>query len=373
MIEGHNIFRFDLEYIEARARRHGVRAAVGARRQRAARPAGAALTSPSAPSATAATRSAGRHVVDTWMLAQLHDVGARDLPSFGLKDIARHLGRGRRRPHVRRRLARSRAQLAEVARPAHGLRGRRRAGDARRGRHPGAARTSSRPSSLPFDYQSATLRGAAAKIDTLLLREYLRRGHAVPAPGVPASRSAAASPPSGNRASAAPVLHVDVTSLYPSLMLAGGIAPASRRAGRVPRAARSPARRPRARQAPGPQCRRPRASARTSTRCSRSFKILINAFYGYLAFSRRPLQRLRRRRSGHRRGPRGRDGDRGAPDRARRRADRGRHRRRLLPRRPTDHTPSDDDAAAGGRSPPSCPRASRSSSTAATPRCSPTR
>ena len=28
---------------------------------------------------------------------------------------------------------------------------------------------------LPFDYQSATLRGAAAKIDSLLVREYLRR------------------------------------------------------------------------------------------------------------------------------------------------------------------------------------------------------
>src|SRR6185503_5492133 len=35
---------------------------------------------------------AGRHIVDTWMLAQLHDAGTRDLPGFGLKDLARHFG-----------------------------------------------------------------------------------------------------------------------------------------------------------------------------------------------------------------------------------------------------------------------------------------
>src|SRR5207253_9240975 len=36
---------------------------------------------------------------------------------------------------------------------------------------------------VPFDYQSCTLRGAAAKIDALVLREYLARGQAVPLPG----------------------------------------------------------------------------------------------------------------------------------------------------------------------------------------------
>src|SRR5207247_5081308 len=34
----------------------------------------------------------GRHIVDTWILAQLYDVGARDLESYGLKDVARHFG-----------------------------------------------------------------------------------------------------------------------------------------------------------------------------------------------------------------------------------------------------------------------------------------
>ena len=34
----------------------------------------------------------GRHIIDTWILAQLYDVAARDLPSYGLKDVARHFG-----------------------------------------------------------------------------------------------------------------------------------------------------------------------------------------------------------------------------------------------------------------------------------------
>src|SRR5436309_15737536 len=91
VLEGHNVFRFDLEYLEARARRHGVALAWGRdgspMRSRPARLSVAERTI-----GFRRYEMAGRHVVDTWMLAQLHDVGARDLPSFGLKDIARHLG-----------------------------------------------------------------------------------------------------------------------------------------------------------------------------------------------------------------------------------------------------------------------------------------
>jgi DNA polymerase, archaea type len=82
---------------------------------------------------------------------------------------------------------------------------------------------------------------------------------------------------------ARPVLHVDVTSLYPSLMLARKIAPASDTLGVFPtllahlRAVRIDAK----------QASRTAASAEERTHhaaLSQSFKILINAFYGYLAF-----------------------------------------------------------------------------------------
>ncbi len=34
----------------------------------------------------------GRHIIDTWILAQHYDVATRELESFGLKDVARHFG-----------------------------------------------------------------------------------------------------------------------------------------------------------------------------------------------------------------------------------------------------------------------------------------
>ena len=91
VLEGHNIFRFDLEYLEARARRHRVPLAWGRD--------GSALRG--YPSRMQVAERAigyrrygviGRHIVDTWILAQLYDVGARDLESYGLKDVARHFG-----------------------------------------------------------------------------------------------------------------------------------------------------------------------------------------------------------------------------------------------------------------------------------------
>src|SRR3989441_2101968 len=91
VIEGHNIFRFDLEYLEARARRHSVGLRWGrdgsALRSRVAR-----LQIAERTINYRRWEAAGRHVVDTWMLAQLHDAGTRDLPGFGLKELARHFG-----------------------------------------------------------------------------------------------------------------------------------------------------------------------------------------------------------------------------------------------------------------------------------------
>jgi len=280
VLEGHNVFRFDLEYLEARARRHRVRLAWG-------RDGGELRSRPAR--LQVAERSigyrryeiAGRHVVDTWMLAQLHDVGARDLPSFGLKDIARHLGvAAADRTYIdastiARELAEAPERLMAYA-----------ADDAAETLGVGAILAPPyfvQAQLLPFDYQSATLRGAAAKIDALLVREYLRRGHAIPAPG-PVQSVGGGLTAIWRQGVGGPVLHVDVTSLYPSLMLAAGVAPASDDLGVF--------------LALLDHLRDVRVSAKrlarsTSDAAERShqhalqqtFKILINAFYGYLAFS----------------------------------------------------------------------------------------
>jgi DNA polymerase elongation subunit (family B) len=279
VIEGHNIFRFDLAYLEARARRHRLDLAWG-------RDGSSLRARPSR--LQVAERSvtfpryevAGRHVVDTWLLAQLHDVGARDLPSFGLKDIARHLGvAAENRTYVDASAVARELREAPDRLMAYAL------DDAVETL--AVSRILSAPyfaqaQVVPLDYQATALRGAAAKIDALLLRESLRRGRAIPVPR-------AGTPVGGGytavfmRGVARPVLHVDVTSLYPSLMLARGIAPASDDAGvflallgrlrdfRV-RAKRL------AREATGADERAHLGALQ------QSFKILINAFYGYLAF-----------------------------------------------------------------------------------------
>ncbi|MGH7388410.1 MAG: DNA polymerase domain-containing protein [Candidatus Rokuibacteriota bacterium] len=279
VIEGHNVFRFDLEYLEERARQHGVSLAWGRDgRALAGRP--ARLTIMDRTLGYRRYEVAGRHVIDTWILAQLHDAGARDLPGFGLKEIARHLGvaaadrtyvDGRDisrayRETPDRLMAYALDDVIETL---------------------GVAAILSPPyfaqaQVVPFDYQSTALRGAAAKIDALLVREYLHRGRAVPRPRPPA-------PVGGGLVAmfqqgvARPALHVDVTSLYPSLMLASGIAPATDELGvflellRRLTAFRVSAKRL------ARETGDPRARARMAA-LQQSFKILINAFYGYLAF-----------------------------------------------------------------------------------------
>jgi DNA polymerase elongation subunit (family B) len=279
VIEGHNIFRFDLEYLEARARRLRVRLAWGrdgselrgrpARLQVAERSIGYRRY-----------EVAGRHVVDTWMLAQLHDVGARDLPSFGLKDIARHLGvvaadrtyvdAG----NVARELAEAPDRLMAYA-----------ADDAQETLNVGGVLAPpyfAQAQLLPFDYQAAVLRGSAAKIDALLVREYLHAGQAIPTPR-PSQPVGGGLTAIWRQGVGGPVLHVDVTSLYPSLMLAERVAPATDDLGVFLtllahlRDVRVAAKRL-ARTATEPEERRHHHAMQ------QTFKILINSFYGYLAF-----------------------------------------------------------------------------------------
>src|SRR5207245_5712207 len=161
------IFRCDLEYMEARARRPQWALAWG--------PAGAAVGSyPSRMQIAERTigyrryRIRGRHIVDTWILAQLYDVGARDLESYGLKDVARHFGIAAPnrtylppediprvfREEPTRLMAYARDDVLETL---------------------GLSAILSPPyfvqaQSLPLSYQAVVLLGNATKIDALLMR-----------------------------------------------------------------------------------------------------------------------------------------------------------------------------------------------------------
>jgi len=280
VLEGHNIFRFDLEYIEARARRHEVPLPWGRD--------GSTLTGrPSrmqVADRTIAYRRyavAGRHIVDTWILVQLYDVAARDLESYGLKDVARHFGIAAPertylppediprifREEPERLMAYARDDVVETLSLSGLL----------------SPPYFVQAQALPLSYESVVLRGNATKIDGLLMREYLHQRRAVPAPSE--GKGVAGGYTTVRLTGVArPVLHADVTSLYPSLMLTRKIAPARDTLGVFPkllgdlREFRLAAKRL-AREAPA------EADRTLLGALQQTFKILINSFYGYLAFS----------------------------------------------------------------------------------------
>jgi DNA polymerase, archaea type len=280
VLEGHNIFRFDLEYLEARARRWQVALRWGrdgstlrgfpARMQIADRSIGYRRYF-----------VAGRHVVDTWILAQFYDVAARDLPSYGLKDVARHFGVAPSdrtyvapediprifREDPERLMAYAQDDVKETLAISAIL----------------APPYFVQAQALPFDYQMTVLRGNATKVDALLLREYLHQRRAIPGPESGQS-VAGGYTRMFQQGVARGVLHVDVASLYPSIMLGQGVFPASDGLG-VSASLLG-------------DLRAFRLSAKAMARdtadaghralmggLQQTFKILINSFYGYLAFS----------------------------------------------------------------------------------------
>jgi len=277
VIEGHNLFNFDLEYIRARAKLHNVKITWGRdgstphiRRSRF----------------TVAERIIdfsrmdifGRHVVDTMFLLQYYDVSARELESYGLKYAARHFGlaeEGRtyiegkevqwyyeNEPEMLKKYniedAKETLALSELLGYSFFLQAR----------------------IFPFSFQNIFVRGNATKINALFLREYLRKRTSVPKP-------------KGGRefeggytdvfvhGLVQNVVHCDVASLYPSVMLSYGLKPSGDSLDVFLPLLRD--------------LRRFRLEAKKLARKAESqhdrdyyqalqqtFKVLINSFYGYL-------------------------------------------------------------------------------------------
>jgi DNA polymerase, archaea type len=283
VIEGHNIFKFDLDYLRARSRLHRLPCAWGRFGQKATfrnsrmKVAERWIDFPRCD-------LPGRAVVDTYLLSLLNDIAARELNSYGLKEVAIHYGvtdeDGTGRTYIEgHRIAFTfandramfRAYLEDDLRETQGL------GDLLLPTYFEQART------FPLPLQEATLRGTTVKIDLLFLEEYYHARQSCPQP--PEVR-----PFDGGYTRSFTegvfrhVLHFDVASLYPSLLLNIGRNPAADSLGVfIPLLRRLLEYRLRykvlARSAPSPE-ERAEAAARQS-----AFKILINSFYGYLGFS----------------------------------------------------------------------------------------
>jgi DNA polymerase elongation subunit (family B) len=222
--------------------------------------------------------------VDTYLLALLNDITARELNSYGLKEVAVHFGiteeEGSGRTYIEgSRIQeafagdreRFRAYLGDDLRETQGL------ADLFLPTYFEQART------FPIALQEATLRGTTVKIDLLFLEEYYHARQSCPQP--PEIRPFDGGyTRSFNEGVFRHVLHFDVASLYPSLLLNIGRNPANDSLGVfIPLLRRLLEYRLRykqlARSSPSDE-ERAEAQARQA-----AYKILINSFYGYLGFS----------------------------------------------------------------------------------------
>lgn len=277
VLEGHNLFNFDLDYIVARARMHGVKLLWGRdgskpriRRSR--------FTVAERIIDYARMEIYGRHVLDTLFLLQYYDVAARELESYGLKTAAQHFGLAAKdrtyiegkqiawyyehEPEVLKRYnlddVKETLALSELL------------------GYPFFLQTRI----FPFSFQNIFVRGNATKIDALFLREYLRQRSSVP-------KSRGKGVLEGGytdvfvRGVVRRVVHCDVASLYPSILLSFGLKPASDSLDvflsmlKDLRDFRLQAKR----RAQGAKSSHERDYYQA---LQQTFKVLINSFYGYL-------------------------------------------------------------------------------------------
>jgi len=279
VIVGHNIFRFDLEYIRKRAARHGVSLNWG--------------RNGAEPHITANSRwniaekaidfprwdIYGRQIIDTYFLVQHYDIAQRALPSHGLKQVARHFGVA-----AAERVYLEGNQISGQFEDDPELLYRYNLDDVRETEsifkilgYPWFLQTRI----FPYSFQNCPLRGIATRINSLFVREYLHKGQAIPA------RTEETMPFEGgytelvHQGISGPIVHCDVASLYPSLMLTYRLQPQKDSLGLfLPMLAELRRFRLEAKQAASES--KEQEDRQYFEALQQVFKVLINSFFGYL-------------------------------------------------------------------------------------------
>lgn len=284
VVEGHNIFKFDLDYLRNRSKRLKVPCAWG-RFGMMAEFRSSRMKVAERWIDFSRCDMPGRTVIDTYLLIQLYDITAREMTAYGLKDAAVYFGitpeSGEGRTYIdgaqiqhafRSNREAFLAYLADDLRETRGL------ADVLLPTYFEQARA------FPILLQEAALRGTAGKVDLLFLEEYYHARASCPEPLGEIATFEGGFTRSFQEGVFKHVLHFDVASLYPSLLLQMGRNPRSDTLGVfIPMLRRLREYRLKykqlARTAPM-AAERDEAQARQAT-----FKILINSFYGYLGFS----------------------------------------------------------------------------------------
>jgi len=281
VIEGHNLFRFDLPFLVARARKAKVKLDWG-------RSGGFLRSRPSRLQIAEKTidypkfTADGRHFVDTFLLAHFYDVGMRSLSGFERIDVARHFdlcesadisslsAKELQREYVasserfRKRAlcaVRETRAVAELLSPSYFI----------------------QAQIFPYNYQDVIVRGNATRINALFLREYYRQRHSIPE--MPMVRGFEG----GYTAIfftgvARNVWHCDIASLYPSVMLQFDCFPVTDQL-QIFRHLLTDLRTFRLEAKASMRAAKNRAQQQHFHALQNTFKILINSFYGYLGFA----------------------------------------------------------------------------------------
>lgn len=221
IIEGHNIFRFDFPYILRRCAMHGVAFAIGRDRSEPRTFATSTRFAERALDYTA-LEITGRHVIDTFFQVMNYDVVKRDLPGYGLKEVSKYFGFA---PADRTYI--DGASITKMWKEDPDLVIRYALDDVieteRLARHLSGS-SFYLTQMLPMEYGQVARVGPAAKIESLFVREYLRKRYALP-------RSEWGSQTQGGYTDifftgvTGPIVYADVESLYPSIMLNYSIQP----------------------------------------------------------------------------------------------------------------------------------------------------
>src|SRR5437899_1605125 len=292
VIEGHNLFRFDLPYLVGRAKKLKTKLDWGRTRLRqgyGAAEAGGFLRSRSSRLQIAEKTIdypkftiGGRHFVDTFLLAQFYDVGMRSLAGFERTDVARHFelcdseqvsaltGKELQRAYLddsemyRRRAlcgVRETRALSDLLSPSYFI----------------------QAQIFPYNYQDVIVRGNATRINALFLREYFRQRHSIPE--LPMVRAF-----EGGYTDifftgvARNVWHCDIASLYPSVMLQFDCFPATDQL-QIFRHLLTDLRTFRLEAKAKMRAEKDPATQYHLQALQNTFKILLNSFYGYLGFA----------------------------------------------------------------------------------------
>ncbi len=278
IIEGHNILNFDLPYLIERAELNDVKLSLG----RDGSEPKIMTTTYDRETVFTGIEIYGRHIIDTLILVQLYDFVKREIESYSLKYVARYFDIASKdrvyipgeqiswywdnNPDALIKYALQDAhetrKLSELLTPPYFY----------------------LTQMVPFSLFQVIKSGSSSKIESMLVRAYLRRRHSIPKPDI-GFQTTGGYTDIFYTGVFENVAHADIESLYPSIMINFKIAPKKDELGIFIQMLESLTRmrleaKHKMKNATNPEERSKYDAIQSS------FKILINSFYGYLGYSR---------------------------------------------------------------------------------------